>query len=52
MTDRKKFKQVLIIEDDIEISNVVALNLKNNGITTEQVHDGILGLKALKIWRV
>lgn len=48
MADQKDVKQVLIIEDDSEISNVVAINLESHGIKTEQVHDGLLGLKRAK----
>jgi len=48
MADLKVVKQVLIIEDDTEISNVVAVNLESNGIKTEQVHDGLLGLERSK----
>jgi DNA-binding response OmpR family regulator len=48
MADQKVVKQVLIIEDDVEISDVVAVNLESNGIKTEQVHDGLLGLKRSK----
>jgi DNA-binding response OmpR family regulator len=48
MADQKVVKQVLIIEDDTEISNVVSVNLESNGIKTEQVHDGLLGLKRSK----
>ena len=48
MADLQVEKRVLIIEDDIEISNVVAVNLESNGIKTEQVHDGLLGLKRSK----
>jgi DNA-binding response OmpR family regulator len=48
MADLKVVKQVLIIEDDTEISNVVAVNLESNGIRTEQVHDGLVGLKRSK----
>ena len=48
MADLKVVKQVLIIEDDTEISNVVAVNLESNGIQTEQVHEGLLGLKRSK----
>ncbi len=48
MADLKDVKQVLIIEDDIEISNVVSINLESHGIKTEQVHDGLLGLKRSK----
>ena len=48
MTDQKAVKQVLIIEDDIEIANVVAVNLESNGLRTEQVHDGLRGLERSK----
>jgi len=48
MADLKDVKQVLIIEDDTEISNVVSINLESHGIKTEQVHDGLLGLKRSK----
>lgn len=48
MADQKDIKQVLIIEDDTEISNVVSVNLESHGIKTEQVHDGLLGLKRSK----
>ncbi len=48
MEELKVAKKVLIIEDDKEISNVVSVNLESNGIKTEQVHDGILGLKRSK----
>lgn len=41
-TDTKK---VLIIEDDKEIAGVVAVNLQSNGITVDQVHEGLEGLK-------
>ncbi len=45
MTESHESHSVLIIEDDREISSVVAVNLNSNGITTEQVHDGVQGLK-------
>lgn len=48
MVDQKDVKQVLIIEDDTEISKVVSINLESHGIKTEQVHDGLLGLKRAK----
>ncbi|MCY1151671.1 MAG: response regulator transcription factor [Sphaerochaetaceae bacterium] len=48
MSDQRVVKQVLIIEDDTEISNVVSINLESNGIKTEQVHDGLIGLKRSK----
>ncbi len=48
MVDQKDVKQVLIIEDDTEISNVVSINLESHGIKTEQVYDGLLGLKRAK----
>ncbi len=48
MADQQVVKKVLIIEDDIEISDVVAVNLESNGIKTEQVHDGLLGLSRSK----
>jgi DNA-binding response OmpR family regulator len=48
MAEPKVVKQVLIIEDDTEISSVVAVNLESNGIKTEQVHDGLLGLERSK----
>jgi DNA-binding response OmpR family regulator len=48
MVDQNEVKQVLIIEDDTEISSVVAVNLESNGIKTEQVHDGLLGLERSK----
>ncbi|MCK9190992.1 MAG: response regulator transcription factor [Sphaerochaetaceae bacterium] len=48
MANQEVVKKVLIIEDDIEISDVVAVNLESNGIKTEQVHDGLLGLSRSK----
>ena len=48
MKETKDLKQVLIIEDDTEISNVVAKNLESNGIKTKQVHNGLLGLELSK----
>jgi len=45
ITDQKVVKQFLIIEDDVEISDVVAVNLESNGIKIEHVHDGLWGLK-------
>ncbi len=48
MVDQKDVKQVLIIEDDTEISKVVSINLESHGIKTEQVQDGLLGLKRAK----
>ncbi|MGH4038810.1 MAG: response regulator transcription factor [Sphaerochaeta sp.] len=48
MANQEVVKKVLIIEDDIEISDVVAVNLESNGIKTEQVHDGLLGLNRSK----
>lgn len=48
MADQQVVKKVLIIEDDIEISDVIAVNLESNGIKTEQVHDGLLGLSRSK----
>lgn len=48
MTDAKGVQKVLIIEDDTEISDVVAINLESNGIKTEQVHNGIDGLNRSK----
>ncbi len=48
MADQNEVKQVLIIEDDTEISSVVSVNLESNGIKTEQVHDGLLGLERSK----
>ncbi len=48
MENLEILKKVLIIEDDIEISNVVSLNLESNGMKTEQVYDGIIGLNRSK----
>ncbi|MGD1822819.1 MAG: winged helix-turn-helix domain-containing protein [Pleomorphochaeta sp.] len=48
MAEINEAKRVLIIEDDIEISNVVALNLESNGLKTEQVQDGLLAFKRAK----
>lgn len=48
MAELTVVKHVLIIEDDTEISSVVSVNLESNGIKTEQVHDGLLGLKRSK----
>ena len=45
MTEPYKEYHVLIIEDDREISDVVAVNLASNSIQAEQVHDGFTGLK-------
>lgn len=41
--------KVLIIEDDWEIAGLVAINIQDLGLQTEQVHDGTIGLqKALE----
>ncbi|MDC7219781.1 MAG: response regulator transcription factor [Spirochaetales bacterium] len=37
-------RKILIVEDDTEISQVVAMNIGDLGIETEQVHDGKTGL--------
>jgi DNA-binding response OmpR family regulator len=41
IADQKVVKLFLIIEDDVEISDVVAVNLESNGIKIEHVHDGL-----------
>lgn len=38
-------KSVLIIEDDRDIANLVAINLKDLGLTSEFAADGVSGLK-------
>lgn len=45
MSEYSETSRVLIIEDDREIASVVAMNLESNGLATEQVHDGVEGLK-------
>ncbi|MGH0053897.1 MAG: response regulator transcription factor [Sphaerochaetaceae bacterium] len=45
MSEIPTVKRVLIIEDDREIAGVIAMNLESNGIITEQVHDGLEGLR-------
>ena len=48
MANLEVVKKVLIIEDDTEISDVVAVNIESNGMKTEQVYDGIIGLNRSK----
>ena len=45
MGEHSGISRALIIEDDKEIASVVAMNLESNGLFTEQVHDGVEGLK-------
>jgi DNA-binding response OmpR family regulator len=45
MSESKEASRVLIVEDDRDISSVIAVNLESNGIATKQVHDGMDGLK-------
>ena len=45
MSEHSETNRALIIEDDREIASVVAMNLESNGLATEQVHDGVEGLK-------
>ncbi len=46
MDGQNENSRVLIIEDDREIASVVALNLENNGMAAQQIHDGAKGLQA------
>jgi len=41
-------KNILIIEDDINLNNIIAELLRRNHYTVKQTYDGIEGLKALK----
>lgn len=45
MTNPHSEHHVLIIEDDTEIADVIAVNLAGSSISAEQVHDGLSGLK-------
>jgi len=38
-------RRVLIVEDDRQLANLVAMQLHDNGFETEQAHDGRIGLK-------
>ena len=46
MSGFEKNGRILIIEDDREISNIVAMNLGDLGFEPVQVHDGLSGLDA------
>ncbi|MDC7223701.1 MAG: response regulator transcription factor [Spirochaetales bacterium] len=45
MTENDRPKRILIVEDDKEISQVVAMNIEDLGFETTQVHDGRTGLR-------
>ncbi len=38
-------RRILIVEDDRQLANLVAMQLHDNGFETEQAHDGRIGLK-------
>lgn len=44
MTDNTEKNRILIVEDDLEIVNVVAMNLESIGLSVDCVHDGRNGL--------
>ena len=43
-TTRLRSDAVLLIEDDTEIANLVAMNLKDLNLRTERANDGVSGL--------
>ena len=41
-------KKVIIVEDDVDISNLIAYNLRKEGFVTEQVFDGLNARQRIK----
>ena len=41
-------KRVLLVEDDADIAEIVALHLRDEGYTVEHATDGIAGLRLLE----
>lgn len=41
-------KRVLIVEDDVDITNLIDYNLRKEGFVTEQVFDGLSAMQRIK----